>query len=296
MIMKIETICISVMLCHSAWAQTFTEKITREFVFEKPAEHNALVVANIHGGIKVTGYDGDRIVVEVTKTIKAKSDDRLEKGRREVQLGVMDRADTIVLYITEGCSEFRLTSRDGYSGRRGAWGYQSVHPQECNLPYDYQMEFVVKVPHAVNLVLNTINAGDVVVEQVNGSINAGNINGSIRLADLTNSVEAHTINGDVDIQYDTNPEQECRFYTLNGDINAMFRPALSAKLTFESFNGHFYTNITRLENLPQEVVKASRGDGLRYKITGNQFKIGQGGPLLEFETFNGNVYLKESIQ
>lgn len=293
--MKITMFFIGVMMCHTAWPQTFTATITRELAFEKTATHNALIVANINGGIKVTGYDGDKILVEVVKTIDAKTDDRLERGKTEVQLGIIDRADTIVLYVTEGCNQF-VRSRHGNNSRHGGWSYESTHARECNLPYDYSMEFTIKVPRSVHLVANTINKGDVAVEQMNSSVKAGNINGSIRLADLKRSVEAHTINGNVDIQYDSNPEEECRFYTLNGDINAMFQPALSARLTFESFNGSFYTNITGLENLPQEVVKSDRGDGIRYKITGNQFKIGKGGPLLEFETFNGNVYLKESIQ
>ena len=51
--------------------------------------------------------------------------------------------------------------------------------------------------------------------------------------------------------------------------------------------------MTKIENLPIQVKKSNRGDGLIYKINGNQFKIGNGGALLDFETFNGNVYLKE---
>ena len=64
----------------------------------------------------------------------------------------------------------------------------------------------------------------------------------------------------------------------------------------ESFNGSFYTNIEDLENLPNKVIKSNRGDGVQYKISGNQFRIGKGGPLLAFETFNGNVYLKKSTK
>ncbi len=32
---------------------------------------------------------------------------------------------------------------------------------------------------------------------------------------------------------------------------------------------------------------------MKYKVKGNQYQIGSGGMLLDFETFNGNVYLKE---
>ena len=295
--MRINIFCVLVLLCPSAWAQSFTETITKELNFEKPSGANALIVANIHGGIKVEGYAGDKILLEVRKTINAKTDERLERGKAEVQLGVMDRADTLILYVSDGCNEF---TRERRRGRRsgwhhaGGWGYQSINSHDCNLQYDYKMDFTLKVPMSLNLYVNTINEGDVTVDNVDGVIKAGNINGNIRLTRLKSEAEAHTINGDVDIEYVGKPVKECRFYTLNGDINALFPPTLSANLTFESFNGSFYTNIEDLESLPQKLVKSNREEGVQYKITGNQFKVGDGGPLLAFETFNGNVYLKES--
>lgn len=291
--MRIIMYVLAVTVCQSGWTQSFTDKITKEIAFEKPSADNALILSNINGAIHVAGYEGDKILLEVTKTIDAKTAERLERGKAEVQLGVIDRADTIILYVADACHAFgRDAGRSGYP--HGDWGYQSREQQTCNPPYDYKMDFTLKVPSSLNIMVNTINEGDVVIEHVNGVIKAGNVNGSIKLADVQSAVEAHTINGDVVVAYDRNPQKECRFYTLNGDINAMFQPALSANLSFESFNGNLYTNIEQLENLPQQVMKTSRGDGVRYKIAGNQFKVGNGGPLIEFETFNGNVYLKES--
>jgi len=45
--------------------------------------------------------------------------------------------------------------------------------------------------------------------------------------------------------------------------------------------------------LPVVVEKKPRKEGIEYKINGNRFKVGSGGVSLDFETFNGNVYLKE---
>ncbi|MBK7652825.1 MAG: hypothetical protein IPJ20_21600 [Flammeovirgaceae bacterium] len=50
-----------------------------------------------------------------------------------------------------------------------------------------------------------------------------NVNGSIRITGVERETVAHTINGDLDITYTKNPVQACRFYTLNGDINAWFQ-------------------------------------------------------------------------
>jgi DUF4097 and DUF4098 domain-containing protein YvlB len=107
--------------------------------------------------------------------------------------------------------------------------------------------------------------------------------------------DASTINGDLDVTYTKNPDKACRFYSLNGDINALFQPGLAANLSFESFNGDFYTDIQPLEALPVKVEKTAEGDGIKYKVNGNRYKIRTGGALLDFETFNGDVFLKEKV-
>jgi DUF4097 and DUF4098 domain-containing protein YvlB len=105
--------------------------------------------------------------------------------------------------------------------------------------------------------------------------------------------DASTINGDVDIEYAKNPVKDCKFYSLNGDINAYFQKGLAANFSFESFNGDFYTDIEPLESLPVQVEQTKNGENVKYKVNGNRYKIRTGGPLLDFETFNGDVYLKE---
>jgi DUF4097 and DUF4098 domain-containing protein YvlB len=124
-------------------------------------------------------------------------------------------------------------------------------------------------------------------------VRAANINGGIRLTNLKSQTHAHTINGDVNIEYTQNPAKDCSYYTLNGDIHALFQSGLSADMSFESFNGSLYTNLPALQTLPLKIEEASHGQGVKYKIKGHHYQIGAGGPLLDFETFNGNVYLKE---
>ena len=276
-------------------AQKHTEKIVREFDFEKKGEHNALIIANINGDIQVQSSTGDKITVEITKTINAKTDERLAMGKEEIQLGIVDLADTVILYLSSPCNRFeRSTPRSRHSHMGTKWGYSwEDRGRSCHELYHYTLDFVVKVPPNVNLLLSTINDGDVSVENVKGVVKANNINGAIRLQNLYSEAEAHTINGDVNIEYAQNPQRECRFYTLNGDINALFEKGLTASVGFQSFNGNFYTNIDRLETLPVQVEKEKKDGHVKYKINDNRFRVGAGGALLSFETFNGNVYLKE---
>ncbi|HQQ96628.1 MAG TPA: hypothetical protein PLX35_05160 [Cyclobacteriaceae bacterium] len=289
-----KNILIAFMLTTSwANAQTFTETITKELKFEKPGA-NALMVFNINGAVKVEGYSGATILVEVQKKITGKTTARLEKGKQEIQLGVIDRADTIILYV-EGLSQgFGRNAKQYSNSKRGSWGYNwDRHHGEQEKEYDYSMEFLIKVPQSSHVYASTINNGDIQVKAVQGAVYADNINGSIRLTDLSGKTYASTINGSVDVNYVSNPSGDSRYYSLNGDINANFHPGLSAELSFKSFNGEFYSGVDEITSLPVRVEKFNKGDGLGYRVNGNRYKVRNGGPLLDFETFNGDVYLRE---
>lgn len=276
--------------------QSFNETITKEFQFEKKGKENAVMIMNIDGDIKVEGYNGDKIILEVNKQIYGKTNERLEKGKAEVQLGVVDLADTIILYVKGvSCNEFGRTNRRNFrDGRYGGWSYNwDCNNSDDRRQYSWSMDFTLKVPMGVNVAASTVNNGQVVISNIQGRVVAENVNGGIKLSTIQGATYASTINGDVDLDYIKNPSGECRFYSLNGNINAYFIKGLSANVAFESFNGNFYTNVDQLESLPAELQKKSKGDGVTYKLGGNRFKVGSGGVFLDFETFNGNVYMRE---
>ena len=281
----------------SVRAQNHTEKITKELSFEKANVNNTLMIANMNGDVTVVGYEGTTIQVEVTKTIRGKTQARLDEGKAAIQLGVMNEVDSIILYVKGTCSTFsKNTTRANKSNGRWMrhWNYHwNDCNSDCDEQFDYTMDFVVKVPAGINVMVSTINDGEISVENVRGVVHASNINGGVKLKNLMREADASTINGDVDIEYAKNPVKDCRFYSLNGDINAWFQKGLAANFSFESFNGDFYTDIEPLESLPVQVTETKNGEGVKYKVNGNRYKIRTGGPLLDFETFNGNVYLKE---
>lgn len=295
--MKTKLTVLLVWVATVTWAQTHREKINKELVFEKKSTSNALMIFNINGDVKVTGYAGDKIIVEVEKVINGKTEARLASGKEEIQLGVMDRADTILLYVQGVCSEFgkRQRNRDNWQRKWNGYGYNwsNCNGKNCEKGYDYEMNFTIKVPNNVSVFASTVNNGDVAVESTTGYVLADNVNGSIRLTNIQGGTHASTINGDVDLEYTKNPVADCRYYSLNGDINAYFIKGLSAQVAFDSFNGDFFTNVDQLENMPVALEKKETGKGIKYKVSGNRYKVGNGGPLLDFETFNGNAYLKE---
>jgi hypothetical protein len=296
--MKAINLLLAILISPLAFCQSFNEKLNREVAFEKRGPENTVIVANINGDVNIVGYNGDKVILEVDRNIYAKTDARLEKGKQEVQLGMINNVDTLVFYVDDGCTSFsqnrNRNKRDRWSSNR--WGYDwNCNNGNCRPEYNYKMDFTLKVPSNVNVIVSTVNDGDIKVEGVSGAIKADNVNGSIKLAKVVRESSASTINGDVDIEYTAQPGKDCRFYSLNGDINAYFPKGLAANMSFESFNGDFYTNVEKIQQMPATIEKSEKGDGIKYKVSGNRYKIGNGGVFLDFETFNGNVYLKEKI-
>ena len=270
-------------------AQGYSEDIKQEISFEKPGVANVFYLTNINGSIKVEAYDGQQVILEAKKQVKAKNNERLERSRQELSLGVIDRYDTIIVYVKGPCGAFGIKGNKHGESR---WNYNW---NNCEYDYDFKFDFTLKVPKTMNLYLSTINEGDIDVSSVSGSLNVNNVNGGISLKQVSGLAKVHTINGNVTLDYQSLPKEASKYYTLNGDINVLFPKGLKADMTFKSFNGDFYTNIEKLEYKQAMVEKkpAGKSGGLAYVDSRTAISVGGGGVNLDFETFNGDVFVKE---
>src|SRR5438477_5752455 len=52
-------------------AQEFKEHISKEFSLQKDASVSTVAVYNLFGSVKVEGYSGDKVMIEIDKTITA---------------------------------------------------------------------------------------------------------------------------------------------------------------------------------------------------------------------------------
>ncbi len=291
----ITTLSIMLTAACGLQAQQHTETVNKELQFEKRNASNVLYLANISGHMDVEGYDGNVIQVEAKIKLMAKTQSRLDEAKESITIGVLDRMDTIAVYATNPCSTY--TNERSERGGNDGWGYNWNNQKDCHYNYDYKVDFKVRVPRNVNLVVSTVNDGDVIIAGVDGNVKANNVNGSIALSHVSNATYAHTINGDVTLDFKANPTENARFYSLNGDIRANYLSGLSAEMSFKSFNGDFYTNIPSLEQMPNQLKmeKSSKGRGIAYKLDGKtMMRVRSGGIYLDFETFNGDVYVKEN--
>jgi len=273
------------MIC--AVAQTnereFREHLSREFILSGNPAGATLFIYNISGFIKVVGYSGDKVLMEMDKTISADDDKNLETGKKEFKMGYDQKSDTVMAYISQ--------PYDSRPHRR--WQYNDDHR---DIDYNANVDFTVKVPYGMNIHISTVNNGIITVDNVSGTLHVSNVNEEISIKNAKSTTFAHTVNGDVTVSYLTNPPEESSYYTINGNIKVSYQPGLSADLQFKSMNGDFYTDFPEATMLPAAVSKVqdNKGEGRIYKLNAaTSVRIGKGGKTFKFETLNGNVYIKK---
>lgn len=264
-------------------AKDFKEHMSKEFSVAGNGSGTYLSIYNISGFIKVEGYGGSKVLLEMDKMISANDDKQLELGKKEFKLGFSQQQDTVMAYIAEPFD----------SRPRKNWQHND---NRRDIDYHYKVDFTIKVPYGTNLHISTVNEGDITVDNVSGTLNINNVNGGITVKNAKATTRAHTINGNVTVDYLNNPGEASSYYTINGTIRVSYQPGLSADCTFKSMNGEFFTDFTDMQRLPATVSKVEnkKGKGAVYKINKiTTVRFGKGGRTFNFETLNGNVYIKK---
>ncbi len=264
-----------------AQQKKYGERIKEEVPLSNVTK-NRLVIKNVFGSIAVEGYSGDNILIEVEKIISANTSKDLDLGKKELNLKIVKEQNLVILHPDAPYIEFDKKNL------RYNWCNKNEEP-----PYEHQLNFKIKVPKSIQIDVSTVNDGEIFVENTNGnSIKVENINGGITLNNITGKTDVNCINGAVNISYKNNPEKASKYYSLNGDINISYQKALSANISFKSMNGELFTDF----DINKQFMKTNKetGDRAKYKYEAKPVvQIGSGQVDFDFETLNGNVFIKK---
>lgn len=258
------------------WKFEDKETIRRSFDVSAGSEPKRLLVDNVNGFVHVTGYSGKEVQVTVEKSTRAWSKTALEEAKRDVKLDLSQQGNFVRLYVD---GPFRAGNGVNYRGD-DYYGYR--------VNFDYE----IQAPPGVELVIKTVNRGEIVVKKTTGDFEIHGINGGIEMEEVVGSGSVRTINGPVKVTFAKNPTQDCRFYTLNGKLDVYFQPGLNADLGFKTFNGSVYTDFD-ITALPVQAAAGEQRNG-KFVYRSNRSmsaRAGKGGPELSFEAFNGTIRL-----
>ncbi len=224
-----------------------------------------LFVRNLNGAIRVTKADGDRASITATKRWRRgdPADVRIE------QVKTRDGGDILVCaFWTENAS----CDERGYRSRGdGGWRHNRN---------DVSVEFVVKLPAGVRVVVSSVN-GEVSVEDATADVEATSVNGSVWAASNGGPVEASTVNGEVRARMGQRATHDLHFSSVNGAVIVQVPDGLDAELSMSTVNGSVSSDFP--------VTISGKLNPRRLNAT-----LGKGGPSIEMRTVNGDVRLRKT--
>jgi hypothetical protein len=255
---------------------------TRELNETIPVAANeplVVVVRNIIGPVHVVGYDGNRVEMHATETVRGDLQADIERARAEMQLRTETEPGRVAIRVRH------VGDDDDDRGRGRGWGWDG---------YSIEYDIEVRVPRGATLEIGTVNDGDVTVEDVNGEFKLNNVNGAVRLVRAGGSGSVQTVNGDVDVSFARAPSESTSFKTVNGELDVTFPANLSAELAFHTMHGDVFTDFdVQTVNDPPDV----RRNGNRYVLNTNRnsaFRVGAGGERHTFNTLNGDILVRKA--
>lgn len=238
--------------------------------FSQPSRPGFIRIGVIQGGITVTGYNGRDVIVTARPRSLERYKDKMRDGLRLIpntSTGLTVEEEDNQMIVSVG-SHSRV------------------------------IDVEIKAPRKTSLKLSTTNAGKIIVENIEGEVEANNSNGSIEMRGISGAVVAYSANGRVTVEFDKIlPDKAMSFVTMNGTIDVTFPPSLKADAKLRTDNGNVYTDFdVEIRQNVRKVENSSEKSGRRYRVALEKDMLGKingGGPEMEFRTLNGNIYIRK---
>lgn len=212
--------------------------------FEMPPGSHISVV-NVHGSVLVEGWDRS----EVEATVAMRSD------------APTDQLDDVQVAVEAGRSKL---------------AFHTLYPAGIETPI--RVDYRLRVPRQVWLDELSTLQGDVVVHDVEGSLNARNLHGDIEARNFSGSVLAHALTGNILVSLRRLPDRHSpiRLATINGNVDLRVPPHANANVEVSTVAGSI------VSDYPFQ-VSSTPGDSTRHA------QLGTGGTLVELHTVRGNI-------
>ena len=242
-------------------------------------------VRTLNGSIHVIGDREGDVRLEAVTRVEADDDAALRTGLQDVRVESEERAGTVTVIARD---EDRNTCGEQPWRRGPAWWDRRR--------YSSATELTLRVPSDVRVRLCTVNGGVITVSGVTGGFDVSNVNGKVVLTDMGGSGRANTVNGDIEALFAAAPKDESQFKTVNGTINVTFPRSLSADLSLKTFNGGLFTDFeaTALPAAAERVERPGQPKYVYRHRSATRVRVGGGGPLLTFDTLNGDVRVQRA--
>ncbi len=252
-----------------------TEEITMEATFSADSPNNTFILANVTGKVTLLAHDSEGIDIHIVKKIHAPSQEQLDKGVAEIEVGSFKAEERFAVYLESPYSHFDPDDNTFQFS-------ENCKGQPC-YEYNFQLDYTVKLPKNASVIVQNVNGGDVVVKGVQAShLKVKHITGAIHLENVSGDADVETISGNILASFTKTPVGASSFRTISGSIETTYPNDFSGRVYHKAGDGDFSTDfeINSLY-LKNDKVKSP-------------FKVGSGTGTFRFETISGDILLKSN--
>jgi hypothetical protein len=240
----------------------------------EPGKPVTLEAHLMKGSIKVIGYDGKDVIVQVfMDSTKDEGDDRDDDSRGMKRIGSTGGMD---IRADEDNNTVRISS--------------SAQNKLAGL--------IIKVPqNTARIDVGSINDGDVTVSDVSGKVEIHNVNGSITASGISGSVVANTVNGDVIVKFKSvDASAAMAFSNLNGKIDVTLPADTKANFKLKCERGDMFTDFDIDVDKTRPKVETKNEDHF-HQVKIDDWVLGKingGGSQIEMQSQFGSIYIRKA--
>lgn len=254
------------LLLLSSYGNAQNSKYQLTVALTNPAKPGTLDVNLVYGHIHIKGYAGKEIIIDAAsdKELTAENNEGIKR---------IAKANPLGLSAEEENNHIKLNTNSA----------------------SFPVNLTIKVPWKTALKLRTYDKGDIVVENVIGSMELDNVGGSISLTNVGGSVVANTYRGQLKASFqDTGFDKPMAFSSMGGRIDIAYPPSLKANVKVKSERGEVFSDFDVTKN-PVKTLKTS-DSGVNSSTLDDWLyaKVNGGGPEVMIKNYYGDIYLKKT--
>lgn len=211
-------------------------------------------VYGINGSVDVTTTDGTKAEIHIL---------RLARNKEAFE----SRKTTIEFENNE------LTIEGNRKKNSGIWDMVTGNDE-------MRVRVTLKLPRDISIETSGVN-GRVNLGEIEGRVEAHSINGKITVAKASGSAEFSDVNGKIEATIAKLNKDGINVHSVNGNVDLKFLDDVNANIEGHGVNGRFNTD------LPNVQVKEQ-------KHSNYSAVVGSGGPTIEVNGTNGNIWLSSA--
>ena len=231
----------------------------------RPGEPMSMDIGIMSARIEVIGENRDDAVFEVT----------IQEGERKIVTPSGTKSLTSAGYAIE------IDERDNHISLDTDWRNNKV-------------SIIARIPQNADLELSTVDDGEIIVTNITGDLELGNVNGPITATGISGSIIAESVNDAIDLTFvaidDVNASS---LETVNGQLTVRLPANAGAQIHLDTSQGEIISDFeVDVQPSTPTVTRNDDNDGSEVRIESVIIaNINGGGPIIRMNSLNGDIHI-----